>query len=159
VALVGPPVVIAALAGGALAGGWPGAVRHVVFVLLLVLSLADFVVLTIDHVPFTRPYRPGHAKLKTRWPLYALGAYGFSSGLAALELAAWDQRAGSAVLLAGAADAALLAADAEAHEQRARQLLALAQQLGDELALLLEARPHALPNFVGSERHFLQCKN
>ena len=32
------------------------------------------VVLTIDFVPFTRPYEPGHAKLKTRWPLYAIAS-------------------------------------------------------------------------------------
>jgi len=102
VAVVGPPTVVAALATAALAYGWPVAARHASFVLLLVVALADFVVLTIDHVPFTRPYRPGHAKLKTRWPLYVLGAYGFSSGLAALELAVWNHRWHSAALLTGA---------------------------------------------------------
>jgi hypothetical protein len=86
VALVGPPAVLAALALATLVGGWLTAVFHASFVLLLVVALADFVVLTIGDIPFTRPYKPGHAKLKTRWPLYFFGAYGFGNGLASLEL-------------------------------------------------------------------------
>jgi hypothetical protein len=65
VAFVGPPAVVAALAAAALSRGWPAALGHALFVLLLVVALADFVVLTIDHVPFTS-IPPGHAKLKTR---------------------------------------------------------------------------------------------
>jgi hypothetical protein len=86
VALVGPPAVLSALALATLIGGWLTAVFHASFVLLLVVAFADFVVLTIGDIPFTRPYQPGHAKLKTRWPLYVLGAYGFGNGLASLEL-------------------------------------------------------------------------
>jgi hypothetical protein len=29
-------------------------------------------------VPFTRPYQPGHAKLRTRWPLYLIGLFVFA---------------------------------------------------------------------------------
>ena len=29
----------------------------------------------VDGIPFTRPYPPGHARLRTRWPLYAVGMY------------------------------------------------------------------------------------
>ena len=29
-------------------------------------------------MPFTRPYEPGHAKLRTRWPLYFLGLFVFA---------------------------------------------------------------------------------
>ena len=49
-------------------------------VALVVVALANLLVLTIDFVPFTRAYEPGHAKLKTRWPLYAFGSYAFSYG-------------------------------------------------------------------------------
>ena len=58
---------------GAAAGGW----RHGFQVLLLIVALADAIVLTIDFLPFTRPYRPGHARLKSRWPIYLVGAYVF----------------------------------------------------------------------------------
>ena len=67
----------------------------------MVVALADFIVLTIDYLPFTRPYRPGHAKLKTRWPLYVLGAFSFSDGLARLELLAWHDVLASVILLMG----------------------------------------------------------
>ena len=71
-AFVGPPALAAALATGAWIGGSLRAMYHAAFVLLMVAALADFIVLTVDHLPFTRPYRPGHAKLKTRWPLCIL---------------------------------------------------------------------------------------
>ena len=57
-------------------GGWAHAARTV----LLIVALADVIVLTIDFLPFTRAYRPGHARLKTRWPIYAVGAYAFAYG-------------------------------------------------------------------------------
>jgi len=56
--------------------GWHVAAWHAAFVALVVLLLAEVVALTIDFVPFTRPYEPGHAKLKSRWPLYLFGMYG-----------------------------------------------------------------------------------
>jgi hypothetical protein len=65
--------------------------RHAMVVLLLVAALAEVLTLTVDFVPFTRPYRPGRAKLRTRWPLYVIGAYGCSYGLAQLELWTWSQ--------------------------------------------------------------------
>jgi hypothetical protein len=37
--------------------------------------LAEAAALTIAHVPYTRAYVPGHARLRTRWPLYLLGVY------------------------------------------------------------------------------------
>ena len=91
--------------GRACSLGWTAAIRHTVFVLLLVVLLVEAVVLTIDHVPFTRPYKPGHAKLKTRWPLYALSAYGFGYGLARTELAVWANPIGFVWLLASVAAA------------------------------------------------------
>ena len=74
IAAIAPP---AALLAYALSGWHKAGV-----VLLLVVALVDtIVVLTIDFLPFTRPYRPGHAKLKTRWPLYLAGGLVFSYGL------------------------------------------------------------------------------
>lgn len=72
VGLVAPIVGVTAW----LVGGWSHAMRGV----LLVVVLADLVVLTINFLPFSRPYRPGHAKLRIRWPLYAFGAYAFGYG-------------------------------------------------------------------------------
>ncbi len=72
VALVAPALSAIAF----VAGGWAHAARTA----LLIVGLADAVVLTIDFLPFTRPYQPGHAKLKTRWPLYAVGAFAFTYG-------------------------------------------------------------------------------
>ena len=40
--------------------------------------LAEVIALTVDFIPFTRAYQPGHAKLKTLWWLYILGIYVFA---------------------------------------------------------------------------------
>jgi uncharacterized membrane protein YuzA (DUF378 family) len=64
--------------GAALVALAIGGAGHAMRVALVVVGLANLLVLTIDFVPFTRAYEPGHAKLKTRWPLYALGSYAFS---------------------------------------------------------------------------------
>jgi predicted permease len=72
VALAAPVFAVVAFA----VGGWTHAARTV----LSIAMLADVIVLTIDFLPFTRAYRPGHAKLKTRWPIYAIGAYAFAYG-------------------------------------------------------------------------------
>ena len=55
---------------GVRAAAWHGAI-----VLAVAIALAEAIALTVDFVPFTRPYEPGHARLKTRWPLYLLGLY------------------------------------------------------------------------------------
>jgi len=47
--------------------------------------------LTIDFVPFTRAYEPGHARLKTRWWLYVAGVYAAAWWPARIELATIDQ--------------------------------------------------------------------
>jgi hypothetical protein len=58
---------------GARAAAW-----HAVVVIPVVVLLAETIALTVSFVPFTRPYEPGHAKLKTRWPLYLIGLYVFA---------------------------------------------------------------------------------
>ena len=75
VSLVLPSILVlsAAVTAGLL--GWRVAVWHTLFVAGVVALLVEVVLLTIDHVPFTRAYPPGHAKLKSRWPLYLFGMY------------------------------------------------------------------------------------
>jgi len=62
----------------------------------------------VDFVPFTRPYEPGHARLKTRWPLYAIGLYvcAFVPARAALHAA------GDPAAIARIAETALVVAAA-----------------------------------------------
>lgn len=43
-----------------------------------VLVLGETIALTVDFIPFTRPYEPGHARLRTRWPLYLIGLFVFA---------------------------------------------------------------------------------
>ena len=75
-AIIGFVVPLAAVLAYAV-GGW----RQLVVTALLVVALAQGVALTISALPFTCPYRPGHAKLKTRWPIYLVTAYTFAYGL------------------------------------------------------------------------------
>jgi hypothetical protein len=59
--------------------------------------------LTIADLPYTRPYEPGHAKLKIRWPLYLLCAYLVSDGVVTLERVASTDLSRLAVFIFGAA--------------------------------------------------------
>ena len=108
---VGPPAVFLGAIVGAIDDGIAGGVRHATVVLLVVWLLAEVVAITVDFVPFTRPYRPAHAKLKTRWPLYLLGAYAFGSAVVQLELVlregnSWWLMAASGVVGIAIADVA-----------------------------------------------------
>jgi hypothetical protein len=66
--------------------GWRIAAWHALVVSVLVIVLVEVIALTIHFVPFTRAYPPGHANLKTRWPIYALGLYVFAYWPTRLEL-------------------------------------------------------------------------
>ena len=55
--------------------GWKLAAWHALFVCIAVAMAAQAASITVDSVPFTRAYPPGHTKLKTRWPLYLGGMY------------------------------------------------------------------------------------
>jgi len=73
-ALVLPPVLAVAVFLTPIIGVRLAALHA--FVTCATLSLfVEVLALTVGHIPFTRPYHPGHAKLKTRWPLYLLGMY------------------------------------------------------------------------------------
>jgi hypothetical protein len=100
IALTALPALVGAFVTGWWVGGQSGALLHGAFVLLLTIALADLLVVSIGQMPFTFPYAPGHAKLRTRWPLYFLGAIVFGDRLAALERRLWSNLDGYAILLA-----------------------------------------------------------
>src|SRR5439155_1341332 len=58
--------------------GFRAAAWQAAIVAAVALAIAEAAALTVDFVPFTRPYEPGHARLKTRWPLYAIGLFVFA---------------------------------------------------------------------------------
>jgi len=70
--------------------GWRVAAWHALFVCAVATLLTEVVAQTIHHIPFTRPYQPGHAKLKTRWWIYGLGVLAFAYWPARLELRMLD---------------------------------------------------------------------
>ena len=110
-ALILPPVFVLTATVTAPLLGLRVAAWHAAFVAVVLVAFIELVALTIDALPFTHPYRPGHAKLKTRWPLYLLGMFVVAywpvrSELAALggdelSLLAWPAAAGLAFHLAG----------------------------------------------------------
>jgi hypothetical protein len=99
----------AAVCAGVLSArlGWAAVVRDASFVALAVMALVTLLVSTVRFTPYTRLYEPGHAKLKTRWPLYLIGAIAFSYRLAALERACWPHPWRFAALLIGTAALAI----------------------------------------------------
>jgi len=68
--------------------GIRAAVFHGAIVVSVAVLMAQTIALTVDFVPFTRPYAPGHARLKTRWPLYLLGLWVFAFWPARLAMRA-----------------------------------------------------------------------
>jgi hypothetical protein len=95
-AIVVPPAVLTALGIVAPLLGWRMAVWHAGFVGLVIVALVELVMLTMTHIPFTQSYRPGHAKLRTRWPLYALGMYACAYWPVRFEL--WQMNGDSSLL-------------------------------------------------------------
>jgi hypothetical protein len=86
IALLLPPILFlsAVVTTGLI--GWQVALWHTLFVAAVVTLLFETVLLTIDHVPFTRAYPPGHAKLRYRWILYLVGMYACAYWPVQLEL-------------------------------------------------------------------------
>jgi len=81
------------------ASGLNEPLRYAGFVALAVLVLVEVVAVTVPFVPFTRPYEPGHAKLKTRWPLYLTSMYIFGYLLVRIEKAYRSDSTSFAILL------------------------------------------------------------
>jgi hypothetical protein len=73
--LVLPPALLLMWAVIAPLVGWRVAAWHTALVILVLIATVNALMLTMRHVPFTVKYRPGHAKLGTRWPLYAMGMF------------------------------------------------------------------------------------
>jgi hypothetical protein len=57
----------------------------------------------VGFVPFTRPYQPGRAKLRTRWWLYVLGIYASAAWPVRFEIWALDHPLALASAIAGLA--------------------------------------------------------
>jgi hypothetical protein len=74
IALIVPPALLLTLALG-FAIGWRAAASHAVIVTSILVLFLELIALTIDFIPFTRAYPPGHAKLKLLWPLYLFGIF------------------------------------------------------------------------------------
>jgi hypothetical protein len=85
-------VAVPAAALGALVAvpffGWVLAAQHATFVLVLTTLYVELIALTVPHLPFTRAYEPGHAKLKTRWWVYLFGLFVFAYWPVRIEVAA-----------------------------------------------------------------------
>jgi hypothetical protein len=115
IAFIIPPVLL--VAGGVTLPllGWQIAAWHVAFVGLMQLALIELVTLTIDFIPFTQPYRPGHAKLKSRWPVYVFGMFAFARWSIRPELQALGEGTEMSLLANVAAAALLLHAAARWH--------------------------------------------
>ncbi len=84
-ALVLTGILVVPLAGSRVAASF--ALVTVVAVTLLI----EVVSLTVDFIPFTRAYQPGHAKLRTRWLIYVAGVYAFAYWPARFQLW-WRER-------------------------------------------------------------------
>jgi hypothetical protein len=105
---IGPALLVNALVVVPLAG-MRVAMLHTAVVCLAVIIAAQFASLLIANVPFTRAYPPGHAKLKTRWPLYMLGMFAVAYLPVQLELRTLSDPAGFILMLsAGVAVAGAL---------------------------------------------------
>jgi hypothetical protein len=89
IALVVPPTLMITALLAAL-NGWRVAASHALLACAIVVLLAEVIALTVDFIPFTRAYQPGHAKLKTLWWLYVLGIYVFAYWPTRLELRVMD---------------------------------------------------------------------
>jgi hypothetical protein len=62
------------------------AARHTLVVTAVLVLTIELLSLTVKFIPYTRVYEPGHAKLKTRWPLYLMGMFLVSYVPVRLEL-------------------------------------------------------------------------
>ena len=95
-AFVLPPTALVAAAILVPLVGWRMAAIHTLFTCVVVTVLIELVALTVDFVPFTRRYPPGHANLKGLWWVYVLGLFAFAYWPARLEL--WSIQTSTSML-------------------------------------------------------------
>jgi hypothetical protein len=93
------PVLVTAAAVCLPVLSWQASVRHLLFTAIITVICVEAVALTVDFLPFTQPYRPGHARLRTRWWSYILGVYAFAIWPVRLALSA-DRSRTAAVAMA-----------------------------------------------------------
>lgn len=86
IAVLALPVTLVALGVTGLLVGWSIAAWHTAFVAGLVVTLVELAVLTLDRVPFTRPYAAGDGLLRKRWPLFLFEMYAFAYWPVQIEL-------------------------------------------------------------------------
>jgi hypothetical protein len=86
IAMVVPPTLALTMLVVVPLGGWRNAAWCALVTAAMVTLLIQMASLTVDSIPFTQPYRPGHARLKTRWFLYLVGVYAFAYWPARLEM-------------------------------------------------------------------------
>jgi len=86
IAVLAVPVTFVALIVTGSLLGWPVAAWHAAFVAGMVVTLVELAVLSLDRVPFTRPYAAGDALLRKHWPLYLFGMLAFAYWPVRIEL-------------------------------------------------------------------------
>jgi len=86
IAVLAAPVTFVALVVTGLLVSWPIAAWHAAFAAGMVATLIELVVLSLDRVPFTRPYAAGDGLLRKRWPLYLFGMFVFAYWPVRIEL-------------------------------------------------------------------------
>lgn len=79
--------------------GWRLALMHAWISCAVLGVLVELLALTVRHIPFTRPYPPGHTRLKTRWPLYLIAMFGVAYYPVQFEL--YQLRHGTSLLVTG----------------------------------------------------------
>jgi hypothetical protein len=113
----------------ALSLGWVVAIAHAAFAGAVTIVMIEIAALTIAFVPFTRAYRPGRAKLRTRWWLYVIGVY--ASAIWPVRFELWALGHPAALIIAIAVLAGIARRLARAGR---RQSIRLASSLRDEVA-------------------------
>ena len=128
-----PPTVVVAAGVTVPWLGWRVAAWHVLIAGGAAILTVGAIAQTIDFVPFTRAYTPGHARLRTRWPLYVIGMYFFAFWPARLELMLLSQPAGRLVMLA-ALCLAIVIVEAVGRSRAVRWSLRPPEGLEDEMS-------------------------
>jgi hypothetical protein len=147
--VVGPALVVNALVVVPLLG-WTIAAWHSAIVCISLVIAAEVMCLLTDSVPFTRPYPPGRAKLKTRWPLYLLGMYATAYWPVQLELHQLRSVSGS-LKLAAAGIVVIAALEIIGRRTALRWQIQPDAELSDDpesltMLNLGQIEPRALPN-------------
>jgi hypothetical protein len=65
--------------------GWPAALLHMMFGVVVACLLVEVLLVSFEKFPFTCSYLPGKANLKVSWPIYLFGFTTYVSALLTLE--------------------------------------------------------------------------